>query len=261
MAESNIPGNVTDADVVATSRALVEILLNKLTAKDGRIHAEDAISGAAAVVAERCILAAAEFDPRRHRFTPGSRVFSDRVNGLISGNQPTVESAAADSVVGILRDQLVVAGYRREEFPDLKGVFEGFAARIGKEEDWGWVPLSTPADNRPHLMPLMVAFETRADVERGLAALRSDEAKALAASTLALADILGKVKDVIDHRVALLLAIETVNGMAKTAPMTDEAYQKIARDASGAASRAQSAPNGKRGWRRFLPWDRGAGSA
>lgn len=183
-------------------------------------------------------------------------MFSDQINGLISGDQPTVERAAAGSVVGVLRDQLPIAGYRREEFPDLKGVLEGSAARIGNEEDWGWVPLSTPAENRPHLMPLMVAYETRTDVDRVLAAVHHDQAKALAASTLALADILGKVKDVIDHRVALLLAIETVNGMAKTAPMTDEAYQRVARKATPARDSTASTPKSASGWRRFLPWGR-----
>ena len=160
-------------------------------------------------------------------------------------------------MVGVLRDQLVAAGYRGEEFPDLKCVFEGFATRIGKDDDWGWVPLSVPADNRPHLMPLMVAFETRADVDRVLAAVRGDKAKALTASTLALADILGKVKDVIDHRAALLLAIETVNGMAKTAPMTDEAYQKVARVPASAPGGTPSVSRSAGGWRRFLPWGRG----
>lgn len=254
MREPIPPGVVNDAAVRVASAALVETLLGKLTAKDGGIHAEDAVSASAAVVAERCILAAGEFDPHRHQFTPGSRVFSDQINGLISGDQPTVESADAGSVVGILRDQVLAAGYRREEFPDLKGVFGGFAARIGKEEDWGWVPLSTPADNRPHLMPLMVAYETRTDVDRVLATVRGDKAKALAASTLALADILGKVEDVIDHRVALLLAIETVNGMAKTAPMTDEAYQRVARNAAPPPGPAASATKMPTGWRRLLPW-------
>jgi hypothetical protein len=64
------------------------------------------------------------------------------------------------------------------------------------------------------------------------------------------------VKDVIDHRVALLLAIETVNGMAKTTPMTDEAYQKVAGIAAPASNRTRSVSKTASGWRRFLPWGR-----
>jgi hypothetical protein len=35
------------------------------------------------------------------------------------------------------------------------------------------------------------------------------------------------VASVIDHRLALMLAIETVNGMAKTAPVTEKAMNAI----------------------------------
>lgn len=65
-----------------------------------------------------------------------------------------------------------------------------------------------------------------------------------------------KVKDVIEHRVALRLVIETVKGMAKTAPMTDEAYKRVAGDAARSASPASSVPRQYGGWRRLLPWGR-----
>jgi hypothetical protein len=41
------------------------------------------------------------------------------------------------------------------------------------------------------------------------------------------------VRDVIDKRIALLLALQTVNGMAKTAPMTDKAMVAAKAKASG----------------------------
>jgi hypothetical protein len=256
MGDPNVQGDDFDPTVTAVSASLVKLLLDRLAAADGRIHAEDAISAAACVVAERCIAAAGEFDPSNHQFPPGSRVFSERINELVSGNQRTVDSASSASVVGVLRDRLVGVGYSRDEFPDLKRVFEEFAARIGNADEWGSVPLSVPTDNRPHLIPLMVAFETRANVDRRLRELRGDKARSLAAATLALADVLGKVKDVIDHRVALLLAIETVNGMAKTAPMTDEAYRRVARPGAPAAPRAPTVPKSECVWRRFFPWSR-----
>src|SRR5262245_58406039 len=164
MSDRSVQGDELDPTLTLVSASLVKLLLDRLAAPDGRIHAEDAISAAACVVAERCISAAGELDPSNHQLAPGSRVFSERLNELISGNQPTVDSAHSASVVGVLRDRLVAVGYRRDEFPDLKRVFEEFAARIGNADEWGWAPLSVPTDNRPHLMPLMVAFETRADV-------------------------------------------------------------------------------------------------
>ena len=43
---------------------------------------------------------------------------------------------------------------------------------------------------------------------------------------LAIVSELGRVRQAIDHRIAIALVLETVNGMAKTAPMTDEALRK-----------------------------------
>jgi len=34
------------------------------------------------------------------------------------------------------------------------------------------------------------------------------------------------VKDAIDHRIAIALVLETINGMAKTAPMTEKAFRE-----------------------------------
>ena len=43
---------------------------------------------------------------------------------------------------------------------------------------------------------------------------------------LALVAELAQVRDAIDHKVALSLVFETINGMAKTAPMTATAFRE-----------------------------------
>jgi hypothetical protein len=169
-----------------------------------------------------CIEKAGEFNPRKHQFVPGSRVFSEGVNQIFSGNSAKLETAPADSIVGLLRDRLLPAGYSSADFPPLEGIFKGFAGGIGNKSEWGKVPLSVPDGNKPFVLPLQVAYETRPLVDRIFQPLPSRRQR-LHAGVLTLARALIAVQQAIDKRIALALALETVNGMAKTAPMTDEA--------------------------------------
>ncbi len=121
---------------------------------------------------------------------------------------------------------MTAAGYDKSDFPSLKMIFEHFAANIGQQSDWGKVPLSVPEQNHPFVLPLRVAYETRPLVDQILAPLSSSEER-LRASVVALAESLVAVRQVLDNKVAILLALQTVNGMAKTAPMTDDAIRTI----------------------------------
>lgn len=55
----------------------------------------------------------------------------------------------------------------------------------------------------------------------------SEPRQKLLTATLTLAEVLCRTKDVLNRRIAITLAIETVNGMAKTAPMTEAAVARI----------------------------------
>lgn len=108
-------------------------------ALNGRVQVEDLISAAAAIVGEAAIAAAGEFDPRRHSYTPGTRIFSTNINGLICGDR-SYEDAPANSIIGILRDKLSGSGFTPADFPALRNVFEYFATHSGRREDWGESP-------------------------------------------------------------------------------------------------------------------------
>lgn len=207
--------------------ALVNLVMGVLRDKDGRIHVEDAISGAATIVAERCIDAAGDFSLRDHDLTPGSRAFSTRANELICGDvsEGGVLAVPAGSIVGTMRARLDAAVYADGEFPPLAGVFEHFAAHQGSAVDWGKAPLTVSTDNHPFLPPLRFGYETRAQVDEILKPLGTDKARCLRLATEALAELLAMVASAIDHQVALRIAIETINAMAKTAPMTVRAMQ------------------------------------
>jgi len=220
----------SDATDPAIRKRLVDLVLAILRDADGRIRAEDAISAAAIIVGERCIDAAGDFPLRDHDLVPGSRVFSTTANVLIAGDVSDggLQAIPKDSLVGILRGHLPTTAFRDDEFPALDDVFKQYAARIGKESDWGKVPLSIEEDNHPFLPPLRVGYETRTRVDELFSEIQQDKTRCLRIATEALADILLMVATVIDHKVALRLAIETINGMAKTAPMTEKAMRQVA---------------------------------
>jgi len=207
---------------------LVDLVLNRLRDQHGRIRVEDAISAAATIVAERCIDTAGDFPLRDHELPAGSHAFSTRANELICGDvsEGGASQIPADSIVGVLRARLDRRLYSDAEFPRLSEVFRQFAARIGDPADWGKVPLSVSKDHLPFIPPLQVGYETRAGVDDILAPARNDKTRCLRIATEALAEILAMVASAIDHTLALTLAIETINGMAKTAPMTERAMQQ-----------------------------------
>ena len=214
------------------AQKMVQFAMGKLRDKDGRIRAEDVICVLATIAGERCIEAAGDFNPRDHQFAPGSRVFSDKVNVLLAGEGASdkLQNLPASSVIGLLRDRLVGKSYQEVDFPPLPEIFKGFAAGIGNPADWGKVPLSVGADNQPYVLPLRVAYESRAAIDQILQPLNGDKARSLRVSVIALSEILKLVRQAISPNVALLLAIETVNGMSKTAPMTDRAMQNVTKE-------------------------------
>jgi hypothetical protein len=212
-----------NVDTAALRACLVDYILKVLTDKDGRIRAEDAISAAATIVAERCIDAAGNFDLRNHNFHPGSRVFSETANALFSGDKDKLDEVPASSIIGILRSKLDAGTYTTETFPSLSSVFKGFASRTGDPKDWGRVPLSVPEENRPFMLPIKVGYETRSTIDEILKPIRSNKTLCLQIATEALAAILNMISNVMNPGIALTLAIETINGMMKTAPMTAKA--------------------------------------
>lgn len=205
------------------ARKLLESVLSFCREDDGTVRPAEAISAMAAVVGERCIDAAGEYKVRGHTFVPGQRVFSDKVNLLLSGDRPDTQLDAipANSVFGIIRDRLAGSAYPHH-FPDIAEVYSAFAANIGKPEDWGKVPLLLPEENRPLRLPLRLAFDSRSAVDETLKTISGDKQKCLRVSATALAILLRDLQNQIDPTIALNLAFGTVNGMAKTAPMKEE---------------------------------------
>ena len=214
----------TDPDGMRdATNALCAMFEASLADADHRIRVEDLLSAAAAVCGEACIAAAGDFDLEHHGFTPGAPVFSDRVNGILCADASDWGQAAT-SVFGIIRGGAIAQGYGADEFPAIDEPIRLFAASLGGEGSapWGFVPLSVPEDNRPVVQPLRQAYDLRAPVRAIFAEHQVPAPEWPPTCAFALVVELARVRDAIEHRVAVRLVLETVNGMAKTAPMTEK---------------------------------------
>ena len=182
--------------------------------------------------------AAGDFPLRDHAMAPGSRVFSTTANKLICGDvaEGGVNQIPKDSIVGMLRSRLDPKVYPDADFPALTEIFKRYSASVGKPADWGKAPVSVGDDHLPFLLPLRVGYETRVRVDEILHPIRDDRARCLRIATESLAEILMMVASAIDHSLALTLAMETVNGMSKTAPMTVKAMQQAQQSGGQEAS-------------------------
>lgn len=209
--------------------AVGRLIETAVTDADGRIRVEDLLSAAGAVCGEACIAAAGEFDPEAHDFVPGSAVLSDRVNEILCGNA-TEWPKTGDSVLGIVFAGAIRAGYVMEDFPVLADVFRVYVVGLGggDTDRWGYVSLSVPADNWPRVPPLRSAYELRGRVREVAAEYGIPTTAWPAACGLAVARELGRVHDAIDRGLAVHIAVETINGMAKMAPMTDRHFREAA---------------------------------
>jgi len=214
-------------------RRVVDWILAKLKDERG-VRAEDAITTAATIVGERCIDLANEFPLRDHDLGPGARTLSPRINEILFGDSTEGgwDAVPDESVFGMLRKHLDGGRYLDADYPPLKGIFELYATHIGEAEYWGKAPLSVPKDHHPFVLPLQMGFESRDFVDQILHEAKADKRVCLAIVSQSLADILNMVAGTLDAKTALALALETANGMAKTAPMTKAAMAQAQRDQS-----------------------------
>jgi hypothetical protein len=198
---------------------LVNFVYDSLQNNQG-IRVEDALCVIATIVAERCIEVAGEFSIHKHEFDPGSIVFSEKINEILAG--PTAvedwNELPETSVFGRIRRR-IKAHFKESAYPSLPGIFENFARTVGTQE-WGNLVLSVPEGNKPFVLPLQAGYETRKFVDKYIH-LETNE-KTLQIATNATARILVQTKNAIEKETALLLVFEIINGMSKTATMTDE---------------------------------------
>lgn len=99
---------------------------------------------------------------------------------------------------------------------------------VGGEEDWVEVSLSVHEDHQPACLPLQTGFETRRTIDAFKDGLGNDKALSLRIATGMLADILNQLAGTLEPAVGPQIAVEVVNGMSGTAPMTARAMAEVA---------------------------------
>jgi hypothetical protein len=196
-------GDVSAAEASLRSAAIA------LVRNDRGVRVEDYLTALAAATGEAA-LAAAGFDVAGHDLAPGSPLFYEPVNTVLSGD--VLEDVPAASVHGILASGA-------EGAPTPKELYELVAGSLGQAE-WGRVTTTVDADHRPWVLPLRTAYELRptvVEIATGHNLTVADRATLTATAARAAIE---QVADAIERAVALRLVLEVTFGMAKMAPMT-----------------------------------------
>jgi hypothetical protein len=223
--------------VQAAAQALGTLLETRLIDADGRIRVEDLLTAGAAVCGESCIAAAGEIDPESHQLVPGSAVLSDRINEVLFANAGEW-SKAGESVFGVIRSAALAGGYAAADFPELADVFRVYVSLLGGAgtDRWGFVGLSVPEVNWPLRPPLRYAYDLRAPVREILDRYGVPRSAWPATCARTLGYELVRVRTAIDPGIAIGIVLETTNGMAKMAPLTD----RHVREATGPTETPES---------------------
>ena len=189
------------------------------------IRVEDAICLICTIVAERCIEAASEYSINDHNFEPGSALFSDKINELLVGpvSVNNWNRLPKECVFAQIKTK-IDSQFEIDFFPSLTEIFENYAKNVGKTE-WGNLNLTVPDNNKPFLLPLQAGYESRKFINKNF---HTESTKELLEITLnAMAMILIETKMALNPSITLFLTFEIINGMSKTASMTDKKMQEL----------------------------------
>ena len=206
------------------TKKLVEFVYNSIQTEKG-VRVEDAICLISTIVAERCIEVTNEFSIHKHEFEPGSAIFSEKINNLLVG-QIAVEKwneLPKECVFARIKSK-IDSHFDESSFPSLTGIFKSYAENVGKTE-WGNLNLSIPQDNKPFFLPLQVGYETRKFVDKNINLENNEKTLQIAISAIGI--ILTETKLALDSSIALTLTFEMINGMSKTATMTDKKMAEL----------------------------------
>jgi hypothetical protein len=227
----------SDPKVRAAGEWLAEQALGYVQDSAGRVRVEDYIAILAALAGEAALLSAGLFDLETAGFTPGSAIFGDAINDILTGDTDDPAVVPEASVLGILVRELVPTVAPAECFASPGDIYKHVAASVNAA-GWGCVTTTVGDEHEPGVMPIRATFELRAAVDEAQSKAGLPIEFRYVPCALALATGIRQVRDAQDVRLTVQLALEVVFGMAKMAPMTRAAFNAVAADAS-AATRAE----------------------
>ena len=208
--------------------AKLSTMIKELTERPaGPYRIEDLISAAAAFAGENILGQVDGSVLSDHQFRPGSPLFSEKANSLLSGSSS--DWAAMPHLTAFARLYSILPHhpkfpYPYEAFPSPDAVYRHFAARrrdgVVSKEDWGTASLTIPTAHWPQKPPLRSAYELRQAVSRLWGNDEPTPAVLCELAQLCLTQFLVIARTTkFSPSFALVLAMETLNAMAKTAPM------------------------------------------
>jgi hypothetical protein len=188
-----------------------------------RVRVEDYLTTLASVTGEAALVAAGVFDVEASDITPGSPVFGDPINVVLSGDTTDWTAVPPDSVAGVLVGELVPQVVPLEYFGSLDEIYAHVAGHVGSAP-WGAVSVGVPVDNQPVVLPLQVAFELRPAVDAAVAEAGIPARRRHVPCAVALAGGIRQIQGAIDLRMAMTIALQITFAMAKMAPMSRRAF-------------------------------------
>jgi hypothetical protein len=198
-----------------------------LVRDDRGVRVEDYLTALAAATGEAALVDSGLFDIETTDLTPGTAVFGDEINRVLTGDGTALDEVPASSAVGLLRDRLVPGVVAGEAFGSLDRLYRLVASEVGTTA-WGDVALTVPDGHRPSVQPLRLAFGLRPAVEAAAADMDPGIGGRHVPCALALAFAIERTREAIDVAIGLTLSLEVVFGMAKTVPMSRRTFAEAA---------------------------------
>jgi hypothetical protein len=215
----------------AATRAAATVLagtaLKYVQDAEGRVRVEDYVTVLGALTGEAALVAAGLFDIETTAMTPGSAVFGDQINEILSGDSPDLKWLPSQSVMGILVTELVPETVPLNLLVPLEELYRHVAASVNST-DWGTVATTVPADNQPTVLPIRAAFELRRAVDAAQAQAGLPLSLRHLPCTLALCEGIKQVRGSAEMGMIVRLALEVTFGMAKMVPMSRAAFKSAA---------------------------------
>jgi hypothetical protein len=202
------------ADVSALAAQLRDAALLMVQTRDRGVRVEDYLATLAAGAGEAA-LAAAGFDVEGHELPPGSGLFFEPVNAVLTGDPMPPGGAPPGTVWSVL----ATAG---APLPEPESLYRHVASTVASTE-WGMVATTVPDGNTPSVLPLRQAYELRPHVLALEQASGGLPAQRHLLVTTALVQAMAQTASAIDATIGAQLACEVLFGVAKMAPMTDAA--------------------------------------
>ena len=197
----------TDTTMLAGAE-LTRLLVRSYQSERG-VHAETVI-GAAAALAGDFALRAVERNPPASGY-----IVSKKAGALLFGTDPL----GITGLCGVIRQGAVKAGADESAIPEL----EDITARIKEAMEGGpYPPLSVPEEHYPREWSPNACPRLRAAVDEICRSHGLTGPKAATALVIACAFLINETRQVLPPEIGARIALETMIGVARMAPLTEE---------------------------------------